>query len=79
MSDDTSALPAVTMLYRRHDTNVSATNNDLMTVPRASPSAPRLSRNTNSLGYKLRYRAVVLANFLGFVARYHLARMHASR
>lgn len=59
-------LPEVTMLYRRHDANVSSTNNKLLKNQNINSTAIKLNKNTNSLVYKLEYRLVLIGNFMKF-------------
>ena len=56
----------VTMLYRRHDSNVSALNNKVL--PGVSSESRKTIRiNENSLGFKLRYRFVFLLQLLKYL------------
>ena len=51
--------PYVTMLYRRHDKNVSATNKKLLETVENNNAKP-LAPNSNSFIFKLRYRGIVI-------------------
>lgn len=51
-------LDEITMLYRRHDGNVSSTNNKLL--DKQNGNAILLNKNSNSLYFKLRIRFVFL-------------------
>lgn len=55
----------VTLLYRRHDTNVSGANNKIFKNIKQDTSNV-ISRNNNSALYRLHYRLVVLIAFLKF-------------
>lgn len=55
--------PHVTMLYRRHDENVSATNNKLLGTV-SDNEAKQLTPNRNSLIFKLKYRCVVVFAYI---------------
>lgn len=51
-----------TLLYRRHDNNVSSTNKKLIT--KQNDGAVELNKNTNSTLFKLTYRFIFLKEFL---------------
>lgn len=57
-------LPQSTMLYRRHDHNVSATNNNLLN--KQQQGAATFQPNNHSLRFKLTYRAIALWAYLRF-------------
>ena len=62
-------LPVVTMLYRRHDANVSSTNNNLLKKQTNNGTAIKLNKNTNSFGYRIKYRSIIVGNFILFIIK----------
>ena len=68
-------LPVVTMLYRRHDANVSSTNNNLLRFQNKNCRAIEITKNTNTLRYKIHYRAILVINFMMFVIGFYLKRI----
>lgn len=61
-------LPEVTMLYRRHDSNVSSTNNNLLKKQKTNSTAIKMNKNTNSFSYKIKYRLILIGSFVRFIA-----------
>jgi len=54
-----------TMLYRRHDCNVSATKGTLLTKQNQN-NAVRLNKNKNSLFFQFSYRFIFIKNLISF-------------
>lgn len=63
-----------TMLYRRHDQNVSSTNNNLLNKQKLNNSI-KLNRNTNSLKYKMHYRLIIVQSYCSFLVSYKIKKM----
>lgn len=61
-------LPVRTLLYRRHDANISSTNNKLLRLE--GVGAKKLTPNRNSFSFKIRYRYIVLFHYLKFIVRH---------
>lgn len=68
-------LPEVTMLYRRHDSNVSSTNNKLLKEQIFDSSSVRLNKNSNSMIFRIKYRSIVIWEFLLFIINNHFPKM----
>ena len=60
----------VTMLYRRHDANVSSTNNKLLIEQKVTTEAVKLTKNTNSFVFKIKLRLIIIKHFIVFVLKY---------
>jgi glycosyltransferase involved in cell wall biosynthesis len=64
-------LPIVTTLYRRHDCNVSSTNNKIFEYQFRSNDV-QITRNTNSFFYKIGYRVEFFIHFIVFLIGHQL-------